>query len=116
MPIPAGRFDRKIEVCKMVKGSPNSLNERVLVAQPIAPPIWAGVNHRAALERTAAARTGGEITDVFTVRYSSLTASIDATHVIRYGGRVYNIRPPVEVGRREAFDILGEARADNAGA
>lgn len=116
MPICASTFNRRVEICEMVKSAPNALNERVLIAQPIAPPIWAGVNNRAAQERTGAGRTEGSVADVFTVRYSALTASISARHVIRYNGRVYDLKPPVEVGYREAFDILGEARADNAGA
>ena len=114
MPICASVFNRRIEIFRLELSAPNALNERVPVLVSVGK-VWAGVNNRSAVERVRASRPEGSVSDVFTVRYTARTAAITAAYVIRYQGQDYNLSPPVEIGMREAFDILGEARAANEG-
>ncbi len=112
--IPTTAYDRRIEIWRYVMGSANAFNEAELTPQKVCD-AWASVSNKAALERLGVAKTEAMTTEVFTVRYCAAHAAVAAdSYFIRFNGRDYNVRPPVEVGYREALDILAEARADDA--
>ena len=60
----------------------------------------------------AAAEIQATVTDVFIIRWSTVTATITTMDRVVYYGRTYNIAEATEIGRREGMMLRGSARAE----
>lgn len=102
----AGRKDRRIiiEVLTTAKSSFGSDTETWALYKT----VWAEVTQVQASERFGAEQMTSERVLSFKIDY--IPGISAKTHRIKYEGEVYDISPPQEVGRREAWLIAGTAQ------
>jgi SPP1 family predicted phage head-tail adaptor len=74
--------------------------------------VWASWRRASSRETLASAEVSAEVTDVFTMRWSPVLASVTPKDRVLYQGREYNVSEVTEVGRREGMMIRGAARAE----
>lgn len=78
--------------------------------------VWAKRIDASAAERYRAQEVGAEITTRFTIRWSSVTQSVNPADRLSFDGRLYNITAVRDVGRNQWREIDAVARADQAAA
>jgi SPP1 family predicted phage head-tail adaptor len=106
----AGKLDRRIAIQRAAM-TVNAFNEPVANWADLVT-LWAGRRDVSAAERYRAQEVGAEITTRFTIRWSSLAASIDPRDRILFEGRLYDITAVRDIGRRAWREIDAVARAD----
>lgn len=75
-------------------------------------PVWASRRDISDRERIASQQIAATITTRFTVRYSCFTEDLTPKDRIECENVTYDIVGIKRVGRREAFEITANARAD----
>ena len=105
------KLDRRITFLRYSIGY-NADNEPVEAWTPDAAPVWASWRRASARETLAGAEVNAAATDVFEVRWSSSTSTINPKDRLIYQGRVYDIQAAAEIGRREGIRIDASRRAD----
>lgn len=111
MGLAAGDLDRRITILRAAKAQDPGSGEEIETWAPLAT-VWASWRRASAREQLAAAEISAEVTDVFTVRFSSVTRTITPKDRVRYDGREYNLAECTEHGYREGMVLRGSARAD----
>lgn len=117
MNLDAGSLDRRVCV-ERANWAANELNEQIATWEPIAT-LWCSVKHldssvRSVAERVSAGEWSASCMALFTVRWSTLTATISPMDRMVYEGRVYDIQSAGEAPgmRRTAILIVAKAKAD----
>lgn len=106
----AGKLDRRIRVLRY--GMTRDAQNAPVEAWAELVKLWASKEDISDGERMRAAQVGASVTTRFRIRYSSVTATIDAKDRIVYGGLVYDIAGIKEIGRREGLEITASAATD----
>lgn len=104
MPIPAGNFNRRVQIWRDVPGAENGLGEKV-ITPTLYFECWASKNYLTREEKQAAAQDTSSEYNKFTVRYCTETATVTSADRLRFEGVDYNINNIQEYGQREAFDL-----------
>jgi SPP1 family predicted phage head-tail adaptor len=104
----AGELDRRIDILRATI-TYNAFQEAG-EAWAVHATVWASRKDVRAGEAYRAAEVGAEITTRFTVRLSSLTATVTARDRIRSHGRDYNITAVREIQRNAWLEIDAAAR------
>lgn len=103
-------LDRRITI---QRGTPNrdALNSEILDWSDY---VTLSASRRAASanERLAQQEVGADFEQVFAVRWSPTTATINPKDRVVFDGRTYDIISATEIGRREGVLIKATARAD----
>lgn len=107
----AGDLDRRITILRAVKVTDPASGQEVETWIDLAT-IWASWRRATAREQLAAAEISAEVTDVFRIRWSSVTRSITPEDRVLYNGREYNLVEATEIGRHEGMMLRGNARAE----
>lgn len=107
----AGRLDRRI-LLKRASGALNSFGEPNGSWTTLGT-LWANVAPVSDGERWRAGETLSFRLSRFTIRYSSVVASVDPRDVIEFDGRIYDIQGVKELGRRQFLEITAAARAES---
>lgn len=105
-----GMLDRRIVVQRPTV-TYNSFNEAVESFGNYAT-VWAARTDASASESYRAQEVGAEITTRFTIRWNSVTRSINPKDRISYDGRTYNITAVRDVERNRWREIDCVARPD----
>ena len=107
----AGRLDRKIALRRVSYATVEGMTEPVETWATFAT-VWANVMPVSDGERLRSGETLAQMQSRFTIRYSSVVASLDPRDRLQYNGRDYDINGLKELGRREFFEITATARAE----
>jgi SPP1 family predicted phage head-tail adaptor len=110
----AGKLDRRIAIQRATV-TPNEFNDPIETWSDLTT-VWAKRRDASATESYRAQEVGAEITARFTVRWSSVVASVTPRDRLRFDGRLYNITAVRDVGRNRWREIDAVARADEAAA
>lgn len=106
----AGRLDRRITLQRATATQDGVSGEQVLTwADDMT--LWASVEPLAGSELFRAQQLEAKADTRFRIRYRTGVTPVETLR-ISYGGRVYDLRSVVELGRREGLEILAEARAE----
>lgn len=108
---PAGNLDRRITLRRRTLSTDTVTGLPVETWSDFAT-VWSSWRRASAREILAAAEIGAQATDVFEVRWSSLSATITPLDRLLYQGREYNISDAREIGRRVGIRLTGTARAE----
>lgn len=106
----AGHLDSRITILRASMAR-NSFNEEVASWTPLAE-VWAGAVPVSDGERLRAGETLASIKYRFTVRHSTMIATVDARDRITYDGRTFDVNGVKPLGRREGYEITATARAE----
>jgi SPP1 family predicted phage head-tail adaptor len=106
----AGKLDRRITFMRASMAR-NSFNEEVASWTPLAT-VWAAADPVSDGERLRAGETLASIKYRFTVRHSTVTATVDPRDRITYDGRTFDVNGVKPIGRREGYEITATARAE----
>jgi SPP1 family predicted phage head-tail adaptor len=108
----AGEFDRRITFERAAGTQASPSGEQVLTWAAEAT-VWAQVAPLSGTELFRAQQFGAKVDTRFRVRWIvSTSITPDETLRILYGGRYYDIRSVIEIGRREGLEIMAEAAAE----
>jgi len=106
----AGDLDREIYLQRAVKTTNAETGEEV-IAYPTSERVWAqwlpGTTREGYL---AAQRLEGTIDGVFRIYFRDDIAA--DTHRVVWNGRVFDLKPPAEIGYREGLELPVVARAE----
>lgn len=105
------KLDRRVTIRRATLSQDPGSGEMVETWADLAT-VFASWRRASARETLAAAEVSAEVTDVFTVRWSSVTGSVTPKDRVVYEGKTYNISEASEIGRREGVMIRGAARAE----
>ena len=108
--IAAGSLDRRIAFERATASQASPSGEQVLTWAAEAT-VWAEVTPLGGRELFQAQALEAKADTRFRIRYRA-GITTDETLRISYGGRVYDLRSVVEIGRREGLEILAEARTE----
>jgi SPP1 family predicted phage head-tail adaptor len=106
----AGRMDRRL-VIQRASTSRNDFNEPIETWSTLTT-VYANRRDASAGEAYKAQEVGAEISCRFTVRFSSVLATVTPTDRILYSGRLYNITGVRETKRNRWLEIDTIARSD----
>lgn len=106
----AGKLDSRVTILR-ASFATNSFNEKVATWQPLAT-VWASADPVSDGERERAGETLGTAKFRFTVRHSTLMASVDPRDRLTFNGRTFDINGVKPLGRREGYEITATARAE----
>jgi SPP1 family predicted phage head-tail adaptor len=109
--VTAGKLDRRVTIRRASYSQDSGSGEMLETWSNLAE-AWASWRRASARETLAAAEVSAEVTDVFTMRWSPVLASVTPKDRVLYQGREYNVSEVAEVGRREGIMIRGAARAE----
>jgi SPP1 family predicted phage head-tail adaptor len=111
----AGKLDRRIRI-EQASEVRSASGARTLDWSPpaVVVVVWASKEPLSGREAIQAQTTQAKIDTRFRVRYSPAVAAVtpDEKWRIVCAARAYNITSILELGRREGFEILAWARAD----
>lgn len=108
--IAAGTLDRRITFERATAAQANPSGEQVLTwATEVT--VWAEVAPLGGRELFQAQQLEAKADTRFRIRYRT-GVTPDEKLRIAYGGRRYDLRSVVELGRREGLEILAEARTE----
>lgn len=110
MTLAAGRLDRRICFERATASQASPSGEQLLTWTPEVT-VWAEVSPLGGRELFQAQALEAKADTRFRIRYRA-GITPDETLRISYGGRAYDLRSVVELGRREGLEILAEARAE----
>jgi SPP1 family predicted phage head-tail adaptor len=108
----AGELDRRITIQRATM-TPNEFNEPIETWGDLTT-VWAKRRDASETESYRAQEVGAEITARFTIRWSSVVASVNPRDRLSFDGRLYNITAVRDVGRNRWREIDAVARADAA--
>lgn len=106
----AGRLDVRI-VIQRATSTQNAFNEAVETWSTLAT-VWADARPVSDGERLASGQTLADQVVRFTVRWSTMAASITPKDRLQYGGRTYDIQGIKSLGRNALREITATARAE----
>jgi SPP1 family predicted phage head-tail adaptor len=101
-----GKLDRRITIQRQTV-TQDSYGQDVVTWTDLAT-VWAEVGAVRGIERFAAMQTVAEVDTRFVIRHRD----VGPKDRISYGGRTYDIKSVIEIGRREALEIHAQARAE----
>lgn len=101
------KLDRRITIQRPVANQ-NAFGEPIITWTDV-DAIWAEKRDMRGMERFAAQQVMAEVDAKFVIRYRS---DVTPLNRIVFDGRNYDIASVLELGRREALEILAVARAD----
>jgi SPP1 family predicted phage head-tail adaptor len=101
-------MNRRVQLCRRGVARDTSTGEDLGAWSPFAT-VWAAVKPVTGRESWAAQQRFAEIDTVFTMRWR---ADVDVEVRVVYEGRAYDVTAALEVGNREALDVLATARAE----
>lgn len=110
----AGDLDRRMTIQRATT-TLNEFNEPIETWGDLAT-VWAKRRDASATESYRAQEVGAQITARFTIRWSSVVASVNPRDRLSYDGRLYNITAMRDIGRNQWREIDAVARADEAAA
>jgi SPP1 family predicted phage head-tail adaptor len=108
----AGDLDRRMTIQRATT-TLNEFNEPIETWGDLAT-VWAKRRDASATESYRAQEVGAQITARFTIRWSSVVASVNPRDRLSFDGRFYNITAVRDVGRSRLREIDAVARADEA--
>lgn len=108
--IAAGRLDRRIVFERATASQASPSGEQVLTWATEAT-VWAEVTPLGGRELFQAQQLEAKADTRFRIRHKA-GITPDEKLRIAYGGRYYDLRSVVELGRREGLEILAEARTE----
>jgi SPP1 family predicted phage head-tail adaptor len=106
----AGALDARVAILRATS-TPNALNEPVDTWSTLAT-VWADARPVSDGERWAAGQTLADQAVRFTVRWSTMAASITPKDRLLYQGRTYDIQGIKNLGRNSLREITATARAE----
>lgn len=106
----AGRFDGRVAILRATTAV-NAFNEPVPTWSTLAT-VWADARPVSDGERWSAGQTLADQVIRFTVRWSTLSASITPKDRLLFQGRTYDIQGVKSVGRNSMREITATARAE----
>ena len=109
--IEAGELDRRIVILRATVMQDPGSGENVETWATLAT-VSASWRRASAREQLAAAEQAATVTDVFIVRWSTVTGAITPMDRVVYQGREYNLAEATEMGTREGIMLRGAARAE----
>lgn len=112
--VTAGKRDRRIVIRRATAVQDPGTGEMITTWADLAKP-WASWRRASANERLAAAEVSAEVTDVFTVDWTPLLATVTPLDRIIYQGKEYDLAECTEVGFRAGMMFRGAARAEMGG-
>ena len=101
----AGELDRQIVINRLAPNQ-NSFGEEEKEYLKVAT-VWASVKPVKSSEKFTESQTDAVLELEFKIRYRS---DIEAKMQIVYNGKNFDIKPPMEIGRREGLRIIGTAK------
>jgi SPP1 family predicted phage head-tail adaptor len=106
----AGRLDSRVAILRATS-APNAMNEPVESWSTLAT-VWADARPVSDGERWAAGQTLANQIIRFTVRWSTMAASLTPKDRLIYQARTYDIQGIKDVGRNAMREITAAARAE----
>jgi len=106
----AGRLDRKIAI-ERFGAVEDEHGDRVESWAPLAN-VSAEVVPAPGGERYSSSENAATALTRFTIRWSTTVADVNPKDRIGYGGRFYNIKSAIELGRRVGIEILAAVETD----
>ena len=106
----AGSLDRRITI-KRASATVDAFNEPAGSWATLAT-VWAGMKPVNDAERTRAGETLAQMQIRFTIRWSSVMATVDPRDRLMFDGRTFDINGAKEIARREYLEITATARAE----
>lgn len=106
----AGRLDRRVALQRATTTQNATTGEQVRIWADEAT-VWAQVEPLAGSELFRAQQLEAKADTRFRIRYRTGITPAETLR-IAYGGRYYDLRSVVELGRREGLEILAEARTE----
>lgn len=107
-----GELDRHITIQRATT-TLNEFNEPIVTWGDLTT-VWAKHRDASATESYRAQEVGAQITARFTVRWSTVIATVNPSDRIGFDDRLYNITAVRDVGRNRWREIDAVARADEA--
>lgn len=107
----AGDLDRRITIRRATTSVDPGSGQQIETWADLVT-VWASWRRASARETLAAAELSAQVTDIFEVRWSAVTATVTPLDRVLYNGRTYDIAEATEIPRRKGMMLRGSARAE----